>query len=284
VNQNTKFLPFAALAVGVIAISWSAIFVRWTQMPGIASAFYRLLIASAVIWIILLTRKSSRGLISRNMFLLAILGGMFFAADVGSYNVAVLHTTAGGATFLGNNAPIIVGLVTWLLTIVYVDHAHLPMRIYGDLLATFASVCFAFYLLVTERLREQMSTLTLVGLSTTASTVALFLFAISTSTPLSVPSGSSLAALAGLGLLCQFTGYLCLTYALGHLPATISSVVLLAVSPLTAVWALFCFGERMTVLQWCGGGLILAAVWIVSKATNKAEALPVSTEAVQMEV
>jgi drug/metabolite transporter (DMT)-like permease len=104
--------------------------------------------------------------------LLAYLGGMFFAADVESYNIAVLNTTAGGATFLGNNAPLVVGLLTWLLTrklpprsfwtallfgsagawlIVYIDHVHLPIRSYGDLLACLASVCFALYLVVTER-------------------------------------------------------------------------------------------------------------------------------------
>jgi len=37
---------------------------------------------------------------------LTLLGGVFFAADVGFFNVAVMRTSAGGATFLGNNAPV----------------------------------------------------------------------------------------------------------------------------------------------------------------------------------
>ncbi len=255
-------------------------------MSGIASAFYRLFLASAVVWTILLTQKERRIGVSRKMFLLACLGGIFFAADVGCYNVAVLNTTAGGATFLGNNAPLVVGLLTWVSArklparsfwtalllgtggawlIVYVDHIHSPIRSYGDLLASIASACFALYLLVTERVREEMSTLTLVALSTTASAVALLLFAIAAKTPLGIPSGSSFASLVGLGLICQLSGYYCLTYALGHLPATITSVVLLVVAPLTAVWALLFFNERMTLLQRCGGGLILAAVWVVTR-------------------
>lgn len=302
-NRNARFLPFAALGVGVLAISWSAIFVRWAQMPGIASAFYRLLIASAGVWIIVLTHKAHRSAISRDMVPLAALGGIFFAGDIGCYNVAVWHTTAGGATFLGNNSPLIVGLFTWFLTgklparrfwaalllgliggwlIFYVDHVRVPMRGYGNVLATFASVCFALYLMVTERLRKQTSTVTLVALSSTASTVALFLVAIFTGTSLRIPSGSSLASLAGLGLVCQLFGYFCLTYALGHLPATISSVILLVLSPLTAIWALFCFDERMTALQWCGGILILAAVWLVGKNSNRVEEPRVSAKSVSM--
>jgi hypothetical protein len=51
-------------------------------------------------------------------------------------------------------------------------------------------------------------------------------------------------------------------------PATITSVCLLAVAPLTAIWAFFFFNERMTLLQWFGGGLIVVAVWVVSKTTD----------------
>lgn len=81
--------------------------------------------------------------------------------------------------------------------------------------------------------------LTLVALSTTASALALLLLAISTKTPLSIPPGSALASVVGgLGLVCQLSGYYCLTYSLG---ATITSVFLLAVAPLTAIWASFFF-------------------------------------------
>ncbi len=286
VNRKPQLLPFAALGAGVLAISWSAIFVRWTHMPGIASAFYRLLFASCSIWILRVTKRTRRSAnTERKTLLLAALGGLFFAGDVGLYNVSVLHTTAGGATFLGNNAPLVVGLLTWILTrkipsgrfwaallleltgawlIVFVDRSHAPMRSYGDLLAVLTSVCFALYLLATERLRARLDTLTLVAISTSSSALVLFLVAILTSTALSIPSGQSLICLIGLGLLCQLTGYFCLTYALGHLSATVSSVVMLAVAPLTAVWALLCFDEHMTALQWTGGALILLAVWIVS--------------------
>ena len=256
-------------------------------MPGVASAFYRLLIASAAIWIIhALKRSSRRAIPPRKTLLLAGLGGLFFAGDVGLYNVSVLHTTAGGATFLGNNAPLVVGLLTWLVTrrmpsarfwaalllesagawlIIFVDRHHTSTRSYGDLLALCTSVCFALYLLVTERVRERLDTLTLVAISTTSSAAGLLLLALLTSSALSIPSGSSLVCLVGLGLLCQLAGYFCLTYALGHLPATISSVVMLAVAPLTAIWAFFCFDERMTAVQWTGGALILLAIWVVSR-------------------
>ncbi|WP_353070189.1 DMT family transporter [Tunturibacter empetritectus] len=284
-HDEKKILPFAALFVGIISISWSAIFVRWTDMSGVASAFYRVLIASIALWIILLAQRGSRLRISSRSVPLSALGGIFFAADVGLYNVAVLHTSAGSATFLGNNAPIVVGLVTWFLTrklpsfrfwvalaiailgtclIVSIDWNHMRSSFSADLLASIASICFAFYLLTTERLRTNTDTVTIVVLSTTASAAALLVFSFAAHISLAIPGFQSLLAVAGLGFICQLTGYFCLTYALGHVPATVSSIVLLAVAPITALLAFFLFGEQMTRLQILGGGFILAAVWIIA--------------------
>jgi drug/metabolite transporter (DMT)-like permease len=287
-HDDKKILAFAALIVGIISISWSAIFVRWTDMPGVASAFYRVLIASIALWGILLMQRG-RLRIPPRLIPLTALGGIFFAADLGFYNVAVLHTSAGSATFLGNNAPVVVGLVTWFITrklpatrfwlalviaiaggclIVSIDWIHMRSASSADLLAFFASVCFALYLVATERLRMISDTMTIIALSTTASAIALLVFALLGHISLVVPSVHSLFAVAGLGFICQLTGYFCLTYALGHVPATVSSVVLLAVAPLTALLAFFLFGEAMTVLQLLGGGLILAAVWIITYPTR----------------
>jgi drug/metabolite transporter (DMT)-like permease len=237
----------------------------------------------------LLLSKTKFARMDRSTFLLGVLGGTFFAGDVGFYNIAVLHTSAGGATFLGNNAPLVVGLLTWATTrklpsrsfwtalstalvgaclIVAGDMRHVGVRSSADILAVIASVCFALYLLVTERLRETCDTSTILALSTTASAVALLLFAAAARISLVVPNVSSFAALVGLGLVCQLAGYFCLTYALGHLPATVSSVVLLAVAPLTALFAFMIFKERMTLVQVVGGGLVLVGVWIVSGAAQ----------------
>ena len=297
--RTPKSAASAALFLGTVSIAWSAIFVRWAGMPGVTSAFYRMLVASVALWAALLIRRGRLVSIPRRTLALASLGGVCFAADVGCYNVAVLHTSAGAATFLGNNAPLVVGLITWLLTrkapsvnfwvalllalagallIVSNDWRHVRAASSADLLAVAASVFFALYLVATERLRTPSiaetkintttDTFTLVALSGTASTLALLLFALITRTSLAVDGLPSLAAIAGLGLVCQLGGYLTLTYALGHLPATVSSVVLLAVAPLSAALAWVCFGETMTRAQVAGGVLILVAVWTITRGRS----------------
>lgn len=277
---------YAALAIGVFAISWSAIFVRWTNMPGIASAFYRVLFASLALAPFLFCRPNNLRM-ARPYLLLAILGGTFFAGDLAFFNSSVLQTSASSATFLANNAPLVVALITWAVTrklpsrrfwlafaislagatlIVAVDKHHTSTKFAADLMAVAASICFACYLAVTERLRDVCSTTLLLAVSTAASAVVLFLCAGLTRTSLRIPGFVPFLALIGLGCLCQVIGYFCLTYALGHLPATISSITMLAVAPLTAVLAFVLFRERITGLQVLGNGLVLTGVWIISQS------------------
>jgi drug/metabolite transporter (DMT)-like permease len=283
---------YGTLAIGVVAIAWSAIFVRWTAMPGITSAFYRMLIGAVVLWPMLLLSRVKLKSVSRGGWMLAALGGVFFAGDVGLFNTAVMHTSAGSATFLANNAPLLVGLMTWAITrkiptwrfwvalaiatmgawlIVSVDGHHAATASAADLLAVGSSVCFAMYLMTTERMRKEMDTQVLVTISATASAATLLGLAALGSVSLAIPSARALGAVLALGLVCQVLGYFCLTYALGHLPATVTSVVLLTVAPLTAVFAFGILGERMTLAQIAGGLFVMVGVWVVSR-TSKVEA------------
>jgi len=105
---------FAALALSVFCIAWSAPLVRWADVPGVTSAFYRALVAAVVLvpyW--LLSRRGK--LPSARATIIALLGGAFFAMDLALFNTAVLKTSATTAMVLTNNSPILVGLGTWLL-------------------------------------------------------------------------------------------------------------------------------------------------------------------------
>jgi drug/metabolite transporter (DMT)-like permease len=276
---------YAALVAGIICISWSAIFVRWTSISGPASAFYRLLIPTLVLVPTWLFAGTARRLPWRSYAIIAV-GALFFALDLAFYNTSILETSAANATLLGNNTPIVVGLVSWLLfkrrprwsfwiglalaisgalVIVGSDlrrHAQFGL---GDLMALLAAACFAVYLIATEHVREHTNTLEFLRLATLFSTIFLFLLAVQLRVSLAIPDKRSLLALLGLGLVSQLGGYLALTYALGHLPATVTSVSLLAQGPLTAILAAFLLGEALTGPLLVGGALVLAGVGFANR-------------------
>ena len=277
----TKRLPaYLALVGGVICIAWSAIFVRWTDIPGPASAFYRMLVPAVVLLPTFFFDRRRAPLDLRTLAIISF-GGLFFAFDLALYNTSILRTSAANATLFGNNTPIFVGLLTWLifrraparafwigllmaiagaLVILWSDLQHHAQIGIGDLMALAASACFAVYLMVTEKIRASTGTLAFLRMAMIASTLALLLLNLAMGISLRVPHGRTLWAILGLGLVSQLGGYLFLTYALGSLPATLTSITLLTQGPLTAGMAAILLGEPLSLAQILGGILVLAGV------------------------
>jgi drug/metabolite transporter (DMT)-like permease len=283
---RSRVLPaYLALIAGIVCIAWSAIFVRWTDIPGAASAFYRMLVPAMVLLPTHFLERERAPVSARTLGIIAF-GGLFFALDLALYNTAILKTSAANATLLGNNTPIVVGLMSWLVfrkrpsagfwfglfmavtgtsVIVWADlgkHVHFGV---GDLMALGAAACFAVYLMVTERVRTTTGTMAFLRLAMISSTLALLVINLVLGISLRVPHGRTLWAVLGLGLISQLAGYLALTYALGHLPATITSVTLLTQGPLTALLAALLLAEPLSLAQIVGGALVLLGVGIAHR-------------------
>lgn len=282
---------FAALALSVVCIAWSAPLVRWARVPGVTSAFYRALVAAAVLvpyW--LLSRRGK--LPPARAALIALLGGAFFGMDLALFNTAVLRTSATTAMVLTNNSPMLVGLGTWLLfrerprfvfwigfilamagCIVMVGGDMIRTGgggvgigdVGGDLIAASASVFFAAYLITTGRVRANMDTLTFTTLAIIGSVVTMFVVCLLMHAPLVGFHASAWPSLIALGLVTQVTGYLAVTYALGRVPATAASVGLLGVVPVTALLDVIFLHEPLQLAQIIGGTLVLVGIFVVNR-------------------
>lgn len=279
---------YAALALAVVGITWSAIFVRWAEVPGPVSAFYRVLIAGVVLIAWRGVRGGTRPVAPRAAWI-AVAGGVFFALDLALWNTAVLKTQAAVASILGNNTPIFVGIMSWLvlrrrprrsfwiglaLSLIgglLIISANLDPAaatrgsVTGDVLAIVASVFFAAYLIVTERVRQSMDTLTFNALAIAGSIGTLLIIALALQLPLAGFPPRTWLALAGLGLVSQLVAYFALVYALGHLPATITSVGLLAQIPGTAALGWLLLGEPLAPVQIAGGAVVLVGIYVVNR-------------------
>ncbi len=288
---SKRWLAYVALVVAILCIGWSAIFVRWTDVPGPVSAFYRMLIPAAILLPTFFFRSNVRPLSRRSFWIIAF-GGVFFSLDLALYNSSILRTTAANATLLGNNSPIFVGLLTWLvfrrrprvtfwigllmavggtLIILRSDlllHTQFGL---GDAMSVGAAAFFAMYLLATEEVRTTIGTLQFLRLAMISTTVALFLINLLLGHSFRVTNMRTWAALIGLGLVSQLGGYIALTYALGHLPATVTSISLLTQGPLTALLAAILLKEPLSGAQIAGGLLVLAGVGVAHRQKHPEE-------------
>lgn len=268
------------LLLGVLCIGLSPIFVRWAGVPGAVSAFWRVAIAAVGLVFILLWRRP--GLPPSHLRLPIAAGGALFACDLAFWNESLLRIPVAIATPLGNSAPLWVGLGGWLLWghrpaknfwiglaiafagILLVSRhgtADTTYRASGIVMALVASLFYAGYLLVTSRVRPACSTLSMTGLSTFASTVALAGFGLATSQNLTSHSGGTWAALVGLGLVSHLAGWLLINHALGVLPPTTASVTLLGQTVVVGALAVPLLGEHPSLATIAGSALVLVGIW-----------------------
>ncbi len=296
-RSRAHWLAYAALAAAVVAIAWSAIFVRWAGIPGSASAFYRVLIAACVLlpWRAAHTPAGAkRQTPTRRSYTLAIAAGVFFALDLAFFNTAIMRSSAATTSLLGSNAPVFVGLGSWfvlgkrphrmfwaglaasmtgialMLWASTSASPDTPHDAVGDLMAVAAAFFFAGYILAVAEARDSMDTLTLNTIAMAASTITLLPICLLVGAPLWNYSTQTWLALLWLGVLSQVGAYLGIAYALGHLRATIVSIGLLAQAPLTALLAAALLHERLSPLQLAGGLLVLAGIFIVNRSETPA--------------
>jgi drug/metabolite transporter (DMT)-like permease len=292
--QKNLLPAYLALGIGVVCVSFSAIFTKTAGIPGIVSAFYRVLFAGIVIvpWGVL--RHSPRP--SLRVIGLIAVGGVFFALNIGIWNTGVLLTSAATATLLGNSAPLWVGLGTlfllrehlpspyWLGLVVAISGMAILLGVtswhrfhlnHGDLLVLIAGGFYAGYLLTTQLARVHVDTLAFMTISVVSTIVALLAVNLAMGTTLWGYSAKTWWSLIGLGLISHAGGWLALNYALGHLRAAFVSVGLLSQVVVTSLLAIPLLGESLSLRQIIGGAVVLSGIFLANQTiTQRSETAP----------
>jgi drug/metabolite transporter (DMT)-like permease len=132
-----------------------------------------------------------------------------------------------------------------------------------------AGVFYAGYLLTTQRIRAKMDTLPSLWVASATGTVLLLAFILATGQALGGYSLNAYMALLCLGLISQLVGWLAINYALGHMPASVVSVTLLAQPILTALFAVPLLSESLQTHQIAGGLIALGGIFLVNRGVGK---------------
>jgi len=283
------------LLFGAVCIAFAPIFVRLSELGPSATAFYRLLFSLPVVWSWMAldwkTDSTGRRPASWNDYRLLAMAGFFFAGDLAVWHWSIRLTSVANATLLANFAPIFVtlgayiifkerfskvflfgmvcaiaGVVILLGDSINIGHRHLM----GDVCGMVTAVFYGGYILTVGRLRARFSTATIMAWSGLTCCLVLV--------PITLLSGESFMALTingwlvlvGLALISQVGGQSMIAYALAHLSAAFGSVALLLQPVLAAVFAWILFKEGLSVLQLCGGVIVLTGVYFARRGSSLA--------------
>ena len=281
-------MAYGALAAGVICLGWSAIFVKFADVDGPVSAFYRFVFAGAIMVPWRLIKRSK--LPSRRDFILIFIGGAFFAGDLALWNSSLLITNVATSTLLVSSAPLWVGLVVFIvfkekLSIYYWIGLAIALGglmfllgsealqgltvsggsvMTGNLMALGGSFCYGGYVVTLQRARLRVDTFTFMAFSIVSSLVVLLVINLIMGTQLTGYSAATYGWLVALGLITHLTGWISINYAMGHLPHGPASVGLLGQSVVTALLAMPLLSQFLSVFQIIGGLLVLSGIFLVN--------------------
>ena len=281
--RSVAFLAFVALVAAAVAMGISPVFVREAQVGPFTSAFYRVFLALPLLaaWA-RFERRGAEAPRDPGWTRAVILAGVFFTIDLFFWHLAVLKTTIANATLLATMAPVWVMLFSLVigekvtrvmvagLAICILGGAALvgsslqlaPERFIGDLYGVATSVGFGLYFLAVRVARREASSGVILFRSSLVTSLGLGLVA-AVAENAWLPTGlSGVVALVLMASVSHVGGQGLLAYALGHLSAAFSSLVIFLEALAAAFFGWAIFGETLGVWQIAGGVAILAGIWI----------------------
>jgi drug/metabolite transporter (DMT)-like permease len=287
-----KINPFFILVLGAVSIAFSPIFVRFSDVDPIITAFYRIFLSLPFFLFFSSTKliEKINFNVFKNHFVLIFISGLFFALDLICWHWSIKLTTVSKATFLSNLAPIVVIMyalfflkekfskffviavllsLSGMFLLLGESFQFNKTQFLGDLLGVLTALWYGSYIVTISQLRKKFNSTTIMFLSGSVSSALVLIAALLFEQNLIPQSVFTITVLFLLGFICQFMGQTFITYSLAYLPASLSSLSLL-IQPVTAtILAYLFFEEKLTLIQFMGSILILIGIYIARTKYEK---------------
>ena len=285
-------LPIALGALGALAIAFSGIFVRLSEVTPTTSAVFRCAYAIPVLALLAARERRMHGARERRQRRLSLAAGVAFGIDLIAWHYAIAVVGAGLATVLANVQVAIVGLVAWaalgerpsratlsaipvmlvgvvLISGVVGTGAYGADPALGAVLGLIAAVAYAgFLLLLRAGNHDQQHRAGALLDATAIAGVGVLLAGVGAGDLALVPSWPAHGWLVLLALNSQVLGWLLISYALPRLPAVVTSVLLL-LQPVGAVLlGMVLLAEAPSIVQLSGVGLVLAGIVVATMSDS----------------
>jgi len=273
--------------LGILSISFSAIFVRLSAVSPVTATFFRGAYAAPVLAIVWLAQRSHDRRGPRERWL-AILSGLLLALDLDLWHESIALLGAGLGTVIANAQVVFVAGAAWLLygerptaarvvTIAAVlggvvltsglarHDAYGTQPVIGAIVAMLSAVVYAAFILVYREANRTAGPRSGPLLDSTLGMIAAALVSAAIDPRFTfTPGATATVWLVLLAIGSQVIGWLLIGTALPKLPVVETSVLLLGQPVFTVIWGVLWFDERLSPLQWLGAAIVLGGVGVLS--------------------
>ncbi len=280
----------AVLVLGITAVSFASILIRWCPAPALTIAFYRLLFASLFLGLFT-GRQALREwrVMPPRAFGLGVISGIALAAHFATWITSLFYTSVASSVVLVSISPIFVALGTRFILreptrpalfaglaiailgavmIAFADTDGGRDSLWGDLLALMGAVSVSVYFLAGRILRRQLGTAAYAVMSYGTAALVLFFTALLLQAPLAGFSYQVFGLFVLIALVPQVIGHTSFNWALKHLSAPTVSVLMLGEPLGASILAYLLLDESLGRWTLAGGVVTLAGVVIVLLAES----------------
>ena len=290
--QYIKKHPMIMIVIGVIGISLSSIFVKYSQAPSAVTAAFRLLWSVLFLTTVVLTKPQVRREIKdapKKTLILSALSGLFLAIHFVLWFESLKLTSVASSTTIVCTEVIWVSLgfclflkgklslkavIAIIITLVgstliaYSDHSS-GAQLYGDILALLSAIAVAVYTLIGRVVRKNASTTVYTYIVYLSCAVVLVATCLVQNVKLFGYGYSAIIVGFLLALFSTILGHSIFSWCLKYFSPSFVSASKLCEPVVAAILAAFLFGEIPGVIQIIGAALILAGVLYYSNIENK---------------
>ena len=281
--------PMIMIVIGVLGISLSAIFVKYSTAPSAVTAAFRLgwtvLLMSPVVWAKREVREELLHVNKRELGL-SVLSGLFLAIHFVLWFESLQHTSVASSTSIVCTEVIWVALGFCLflkgtlskqavlaiiiafagsVVIAYSDSSAGDAHLYGDILALVSAVAVAVYTLLGRIVRNHVSTSVYTYVVYVSCAAVLLGTCMVQSYPLFGYGMSAVIVGLLLSVFSTILGHSIFSWCLKYFSPAFVSASKLCEPVAASIMAVFLFRELPSVLQIFGGAMIIGGVYYYSK-------------------
>ncbi|CAM3610626.1 DMT family transporter [Marinicrinis lubricantis] len=282
--NNKTFIPFELLyLIGIIAISFSSIFVRWSSADVSVIAMYRLYLTNLLMLPLVWKYRSELFSLSGKQWNLLVWSGVTLGLHFLLWMGSLRLTTVASSTVILTLEPVLVMLGSYLLfrtrtnrvmitgmsmamigsiLIGWGDFGVSDDALLGDILSFLGTVAVAIHMLIGKHLREQIGAFVYNFWVFAFAASALAVYNAAASIPFTGYAPQEWGIFLLLAIVPTLFGHYLFNWLLKYVNATAVSMAVLGEPVFSSILAYFLLHERLTVLQLIAGGIILLGVWL----------------------
>lgn len=293
-SEARSRIALPAVAVGVLAISAAAIFIRLADAPALAVAFWRCVLGVMVLVPIALLRREK--LPKRRGLGWLVVSGILLGAHFGFWISSLDYTSVAASVVLVCTAPVFVAVLAYLTlgertslvsfagilvavagaVLIASDRSVGSAALYGNVLALIGAITIAVHLLIGRRSRTG-------GLGVLPYSIVVYSAAALTLLPAALLSGDRLWGYSGetwfwlfvITLGPQILGHTVFNWALLYVEASVISATVLVEPVAAALLAWLILSERPGLATAVGGAVVLAGLYLLLRGRRAPKPTPV---------